>query len=180
MLRNYSTIGIVLARKNYGEADRVITLLTKDFGKIRVLAKGIRKTKSKKRGHLEVFSLVKISVSQIKGMGLMTEAQIIDSYENIRKDLTRISLAYYFMEVASKLLYDSETNEIFFNTLVEFLTRLKKETQMKKLKNEFLEKMLIFSGYLPQNKKDINLNKYLEEILERKVNSVAIGKKMLS
>jgi len=59
--KTYSSEGIILSRKNYGEADRILTVFSKNYGKVTLLAKGIRKLISKKRGHLEIFSEVKFS-----------------------------------------------------------------------------------------------------------------------
>ena len=72
--RSYSSDGIILSRKNYGEADRILIVLSKNFGKLSLLAKGIRKIKSKKRGHLEIFSKIKFSAVKGHGFDLMTEA----------------------------------------------------------------------------------------------------------
>ncbi|MFH1792345.1 MAG: DNA repair protein RecO, partial [Patescibacteria group bacterium] len=57
--RNYSTEAIILATKDYSEADRILVVYTKDFGKLSLIAKGVRKTTSKKRGHLEIFNYLK-------------------------------------------------------------------------------------------------------------------------
>ena len=71
-LRTYSSEGIVLSRKNYGEADRILVILSKNFGKLSLLAKGIRKIKSKKRGSLEIFCQIKFSAVNGHGFDIMT------------------------------------------------------------------------------------------------------------
>ena len=84
-IRTYSSEGIILARKNYSEADRILTCFSKSYGKISLLAKGIRKLKSKKRGHLEVFSHIKFSASRGHGMDIITEVETINTFS---KDYT--------------------------------------------------------------------------------------------
>src|SRR3990167_232676 len=93
--RNYTSEGIVLARKNYGEADRIIVIYSKHFGKLRLLAKGVRRPKSRKRGHIEVFSRLKFQVSRGKGMDLITEAEIIQNFSEIRKSLKKVTVAFF-------------------------------------------------------------------------------------
>src|ERR1700690_946462 len=95
----FSSEGIVLGRRNFGEADRILSIYSKDRGRISLIAKGIRRPKSKKRGHLEIFSLVRFQAIASRGIDLMTEADITDDFKAIRLSLPKVSLAYYFMEV---------------------------------------------------------------------------------
>lgn len=97
--RSYSDEGIVLARRNFGEADRILSIYTKNHGRISVIAKGIRKTTSKKRGHLEIFSYIKFQVADGRGIGILTEVETLNNFEIVRKDLKKVSLAYFFCEV---------------------------------------------------------------------------------
>ena len=91
---SYTSEGIVLARRNYGEADRILSVYSKDHGRIALMAKGIRRPKSRKRGHVEVFSHVKFQSISGRGIDLMTEAEIVDDFKEIRKSLKKVSLAY--------------------------------------------------------------------------------------
>ena len=87
--RNYSTEAIVLRTRDNKDADKIITLFTRDFGKQTVIAKGIKKLSSRKRGNLEVFNEVKTSVVNTKGMGIITEVQLLNSFENVRSSLQK-------------------------------------------------------------------------------------------
>ena len=78
-----------MARQNYSEADRILKLFTKHYGKVSIIAKGVRKPKSRKRGSLEVFGHIKFAASRGKNLDLMTEVEIIDSFELVRKSLKR-------------------------------------------------------------------------------------------
>ena len=99
---SYSDEGIVIRRKSFGEADRILTLYTKNHGRVYLIAKGVRKTASRKRGHIEIFNLIRFQAISGHGMDLMTEAEVIDDFVSVRKSLNKISLAYYFMEVIEK------------------------------------------------------------------------------
>jgi DNA repair protein RecO (recombination protein O) len=81
--RSYTSEGIVLARKNYGEADRIISVFSKDKGRIAFIAKGTRRPKSRKRGHIEIFNRVKFQAVTGRGLDIITEAEVIDDFKDI-------------------------------------------------------------------------------------------------
>lgn len=176
---SYTSEGIVLGRKNYGEADRIISVYSKNHGRLSLMAKGIRRPKSKKRGHLEIFSFLNFQALTGHGIDLMTEADITDDFGEIRKSLPKISLAYYFMEVIGKITHENEKNQELFDLILSSLNKLKNETKLKKLRYEFIEKLLTLMGYWPQGKKLVNPDEVLEEVIERQISSVRVGKRML-
>lgn len=177
--RTYSSEGIILSRKNYGEADRILVVFSKHFGKLTLLAKGIRKIKSKKRGHLEIFSKVKFSAVHGKGMDIITETETINDYAGVRSNLNKISLAYYFCEVVNKITHEDGNASSIYVLLSNALENLEVETELKKLRLKFIYDLLIEMGYWPENKKMTDADIVLEDVIERKLNSVRVGKKML-
>ena len=178
-LHSYSSEGIVLARRNYGEADRILSVYTKNHGRISLIAKGIRRPKSRKRGHLEIFSYIRFQAATGRGLDLMTEAEVIDDFKEIRKNLKKVSLAYYFCEVVGKITHEGETNERLFDLILENLEKLKSETELKKLRLDFILRLLILLGYWPTGKPLLDIDNKLEEVIERQINSVRVGKMML-
>lgn len=178
--RSYSSEAIVLARKNYSEADRIIVVYSKDYGKLSLIAKSVRKIKSRKRGSIEVFSHIRFSAAKTKGLGILTEAEIISSFPQIRKNLKRISVAYYFTEVVGRLTHEGQKNEKLFSLLLKYIRSLRKETMLKKLRERFIKDVVILLGYWPKGKLIKNPDLLLEEITERNINSVRVGKKLLS
>lgn len=176
--RNLSGSAIVLSRRNFGEADRIIKLYTQKHGKIGVIAKGVRKPQSRKRGHLEIFSHISFQAIG-SDLGILTEAVNNNSFEKIRKDLNKVSLAYYFCEVVEKITHDHEENRELFDFLRNFLIRLQTEKRLKSLRREFVTKLLMIMGYWPRDEKIPNPDHALSEVLEREISSVKIGKKML-
>ena len=177
--KGYSTQGIVLSRRNYHEADRRIKIFTKDYGKVVVLAKGVRRPKSRKRGSVEVFSKIRFSASRTKTFDIITETIPEDLYLSIRNNLRKMSLAYYFIEIIEKITSENEKHEVLYDLLVDFLERLKTETKLKKLRLEFIQKTLINLGFWPLGKELKNADGVLEDVLERKINSVRVGKAIL-
>lgn len=176
---NYSTEGIVLSRRNYGESDRILVVFSKKFGKLSLLAKGIRKIKSKKRGHLEIFSKIKFSAVSGRGMDIITEAETINDFSGVRINLNKITLAYYFCEVVNKITHEDGNPSVVFILLSLALEQLEQTTELKKHRLKFIYDLLIEMGYWPENKKMIDADIVLEDVLERKLSSVRVGKQML-
>ena len=175
----YSAEGIILARKNYSEADRILSVYTKPQGRISLIAKGVRRTGSRKRGHLEIFSYIKFSASRGKGIDLITEVETIDSFKDIRKDLKKVALAYYFMEVVGKATHEHEKNEELFELVLEYLNRLKISRSLKSLRLNFVLELLTVTGFWPRGKPLPDPDNFLEQITERQINSFRVGKKIL-
>jgi len=176
---SYTSEGIILRRLNYGEADRILTVFSRVYGKLTVLAKGVRKLTSKKRGHLEIFSWVKFSTKEARGFDLLTEVEILDNFDKIRKNLNKVTLAYYFCEVVNKITREGEKQATVYDLLFTALKQLESSKNLKILRKDFVTNLLVDLGYWPQGKKMVDVDIELESVLERKINSVRIGKKVL-
>ena len=99
--KDFRTTGYILKRTNYGEADRILNVIT-PRGKISVIAKGARKEKSKLAGGIEMFSLVELGVHRGRGeMGLITSARMKEYYGNLLKDLARVELSALILRKVS-------------------------------------------------------------------------------
>lgn len=173
---SYTSEGIVLARRNFGEADRILVLFSKTHGKVSLIAKGVRRPKSKKRGHVEVFNKISFQAIAGRGIDLITEAEVIEDFEDIRKNLKKISLAYYFSEVVGKITNDGEPHIDLYNLISNNLEELKMSTELKKLRLSFTLKLLVILGYWPAGQDLIDVDKKLEEVIERSLSSMRVGK----
>ena len=178
-IKNYSSKGIVLAKRNFSEADRIIVLYTENLGKLSLIAKGVRKLKSRKRGSLEVFNLISFSAAKTKGLDIITESQLEDAFSNVKKDLKKASLAYYFIEVIGRITKEGERNKRLFDHLLLSIRNLGKTKSLKDYKEDFIYKTLVILGYWPEGRKLINADSFLESVLEREVNSARVGKRVL-
>ncbi|HEX6977291.1 MAG TPA: DNA repair protein RecO [Patescibacteria group bacterium] len=179
-MRSYSSQGIILARRNYGEADRVLSVMTDNLGRISLLAKGVRRPKSRKRGHIEVFNLVKFQASEGRGLGLMTEAEVINDYNKLRQDLKKMSVAYFFSEVIGKITREGEPHKELFGLLKDYLEEICTSSNLRQLRSEFTRKALVSVGFWPEGKKMDNPDYILEDVTERKMSSVRVGRKITS
>jgi DNA repair protein RecO (recombination protein O) len=178
--RGYTSEGIVLTRRNFGEADRILSIYSKDHGRISLIAKGVRRPSSRKRGHIEVFNLVKFQAALGHGLDIMTEAEVTDDFKSIRGSLKKISLAYYFMEVVGRITHEGESNIELFNLILSSLTKLQTTKELKKLRLEFLRDTLVLLGYWPKGVAIPNPDEKLEEVTERQIYSERVGKRMIS
>jgi DNA repair protein RecO (recombination protein O) len=118
---------VVLRHSDYGEADRLLTLFTREQGKLRAIAKGVRKMQSRKAGHLEPFTQVALMLAQGHDLWIVTQAEAIESLQPLREDLTRLSYAGYVVELLDRFTYEEGQNWQLYNLLVETLKRLSAE-----------------------------------------------------
>jgi hypothetical protein len=90
--RVYKTEAIVLKRTNLGEADNIITLYTPNFGKIRAVAKGVRRPKSKLGGHLDLLTQSALLLAQGQNLDIITQAQSIESFLTLKSDISTLKI----------------------------------------------------------------------------------------
>lgn len=148
MIKQTITKGIVLARTNYQEADRIITILTNDQGKIRVLAKGVRKSKSKLAGGVELFSVAEIGFLQGRGdLSTLTTSRLVTHYEKIVKDINRTMMGYEFIKIVNEVTEEAAGNEYFdlLNATLEALNNPDIDAEIVQLWFEL--KLLGISGH---------------------------------
>ncbi len=120
----YHTKAIVLKRINYGEADRIITALSPDKGKISFIAKGVRRTKSKLAGGIELLSVSQISLVQGRGkLDTLVSSRLEDYFDNIISDYQRLDQAYWLLKNVDQLT-DSNTGNEYFSVTEQALRLL--------------------------------------------------------
>ncbi len=174
MIRNYRTEGIILKRTNFGEADRILTIFTKHYGKIKARAPGIRRTLSRKAAHLEAFNLSTLFLAQGKSLDILTEAQTINNFGKLRKNLNKVGTAYYLCELVDSLCPEKQENREVLELLKEKLKELEdKNENLDYLADDFANNLLWNLGYLQKTKRleGGELKNFIENILERKLRS---------
>jgi DNA repair protein RecO (recombination protein O) len=127
MFTHYRTQGIIFKKNDRGEADRLFVVYTKEFGKLELLAKAVRKIKSKLRSGLDVFYLSEVEFIQGKAQKTLTDAILLDGFKNLRKDLTRLAIARKVAEVFIGLVSGQEKDERLWRLLTETFKRLDAE-----------------------------------------------------
>ncbi|HUY85421.1 MAG TPA: DNA repair protein RecO [Candidatus Dormibacteraeota bacterium] len=113
-MKQIITRGIVLSRTDYGEADRILTLLTPDQGKLRLMARGVRKPKSRLAGGIELFSTADITFIRGRGeIGTLISARLIKYYSTIVQDIDRVQLGYELIKILNRATEDHPEAEYF-------------------------------------------------------------------
>jgi len=148
--RLYKTEGIILKRTDFGEADRLVTVYTPDYGKLRLLAKGIRKPTSRKAGHLELFTHSRLLIARGRELDIVTQAETVNAFRALREDLTRTSYAHYVAELLDQFTAERDKNRALFNLLLETLIRLCEENELDKAVRYYEIHLLTLAGYRPE------------------------------
>lgn len=178
----FTADAIVLKRRNVGEADRSLTLFTKHHGKISVLARGVRKISSKRAPHIEVFTRIIVTVHKGKRINSLTDVSPVESYNDIRTDLKRVSAAYYLCELVDGLLPEEQIHAEVFDLLATALTTLAhlSRARVDILRMRFAAALLTTLGYLEQGKEPPtgNIDAYVEQLLERKLKTVRLASQL--
>lgn len=150
------TKGIILGRFNYGEADRILTIITPDYGKIRVIAKGVRKEKSKLAGGIELFCVSHISyIPGKRDIGTLVSTRLATNFGAIVKDLHRTQLGYRVLQTIDKVTED-ECEGAFFDLVVETLQALDGDVDSNLTEAWFDVRLLRLLGHEPNVYTDTN------------------------
>jgi DNA repair protein RecO len=149
---------IVLSRTEFSEADRIITLLTPDTGKLRLVARGVRRAKSKLAGGIELFSISDITYmtgrSGQDSLGTLISARLETHYGNIVKDITRVQLGYELIKLLHKITED-EPEEDYFDLLQQGFAGLNGDLEVEVIRLWFLAQLLRLSGSSPNLATDV-------------------------
>ncbi len=145
--RTFRTEAIVLRRKDFGEADRLLTLFTPEIGKIRVLAKGIRKPRSRKAGHLELYTRSNLLLAKGRDMDIITQADTLDAYRPLREDLLRSTYGSYFIELLDRFTPDEAENKPLYDLLAQALGWLAEADDLALATRYYELQVLGMSGY---------------------------------
>ena len=149
--RSFRAEAVVLRHANWGEADRILTLYTREQGKLRAIAKGARKIRSRKAGHLEPFTHITLQLARSRELAIVTQVETIDSYLPLRDDLTRTGYASYVMELLDRFTYEQEGgNPSLYKLLVDTLARLCGTAEVWAVVRYYEMRLLDFLGFRPQ------------------------------
>jgi DNA repair protein RecO (recombination protein O) len=145
----YRDVGVVLRTHKLGEADRIITVLTKGRGKVRAVAKGVRKTKSRFGARLEPPTHGQFQFYEGRNLDTVTQVEAIDAFAEVRVDLDRLTRAVAMLEAADHLSLEGEPNEQLYTMLVRALRTLM-EHDSPLVVAGFFFKLLALEGFRPE------------------------------
>jgi DNA repair protein RecO (recombination protein O) len=160
----YHTEGFILSSRNVGEANKILTIYTREIGFVKALAQGVRLVKSKLRFALHDFSYTNIDLVRGKDIWRITSATPITSFPLLRREKNSLSIMAQVSKLIEKLCYVEQPNEIIFNKLIQSLYLLDVQ-YVEESKREALELYLVLNimsalGYIGDSK---ILSNYLED-----------------
>lgn len=148
----YKTEGIVIRTIDYGESHKIITLYTKEHGKLSLMARGAKKPKSRLSAISQLFTygLFLFFRSNPEKMGTLSQGERLKSFKAIRHDLVRTAYASYFAELVDKMMADDEHHPDLFPLLLTLFSQLDEGKDPAFLARLFELKMIVLGGYRPE------------------------------
>lgn len=146
----YRTEAIVLRRHDLGETDRILTLYTRDRGKVRAVAKGVRKPSSRKAGHVELFVRADMLLAEGRTLDVLTQVELVDAYLPLREDLLRAAYAAHFVELIDAFTEDADESRPLYQLLRDGLTWLTTTNDLQRTARTYELRLLDLAGYRPE------------------------------
>jgi DNA repair protein RecO (recombination protein O) len=162
--RLYRTEAIILRRADLGEADRLLTILTPRRGKLRVVAKGVRKPGSRKGGHVELFTRSALLIAKARNLDIVSQAETVETYRALREDLLRSTYAHYVVELLDRFTRDEEESAELYDLLADTLARLCNAASPALAARYYELRLLTLVGYQPRLFDCVNCGQLLREV----------------
>jgi DNA repair protein RecO (recombination protein O) len=144
---DYKYKGIILNKKDVGETDRIYTIYTFEMGKIRVLAKGVRKAQAKLAGYLEPITEAEIFIAKTKGLGKITGSIVSNNFLQIKSNIASMKQIFYVFKILEKIISEQNLDEKIYNLLQRYLEVMEDLSAEESLKNEN-KKNILTLGFL--------------------------------
>ena len=148
--RSLRVEAIVLRHNDWGEADRLLGIYTREMGKLRAIAKGVRKPRSRKAGHLEPFTRVSLLLAKGRDLWIITQAEAVNPYLTLRQDLLRVGYASYAVELLDRFTYEEGENPVLYRLLSDTLARLDSQAEPLVTIHYYEIRLLDLLGFRPQ------------------------------
>ena len=163
-MNQLQTKAIVLSRTDYGEADRIISVLTPEQGKLSLMARGVRRVKSKLAGGIELFSIAEISYINGRGqIGTLISARLVHYYSSIVKSIDRVQLGYELIKLLHRATEDQPEPEYFELLEAAFIVLDTPNISIDLIRLWFQAQLLRYAGHSPNLKTDTEGNKLVAD-----------------
>lgn len=160
--RTYRTSGVVLRQYPLGEADRIVSILTPDLGKVRAVAKGVRRPNGRLRGHLDLTNVIDFAAAYGRNLDVITEAALRDDHPDSRMDLTRLSHSIYVCEIADLFSQERSPSRALFLLVKETLEALGEADDPWLVGRWYEQRVLDVTGFRPQLEHCVECDSTLE------------------
>ncbi|MBF6614687.1 MAG: DNA repair protein RecO [Chloroflexi bacterium] len=146
----YKSEAVIIRRSDLGEADKILTIFTPNFGKLRVVAKGVRKVTSRLAGHVELFTRSQMLLAKARNLDIVTQSETVDAYRPLHDDLSRIAHASYAAEMLDALTPDALEHYPVYKLFVETLALVSDDPAPDRVLRWFEMQILGYMGYAPE------------------------------
>ena len=148
--RSFRASAVVLRHGDWAEADRILTLYTREQGMVRAVAKGVRKMTSRKAGHLQPFTQITVQLARGRDLLIVTQVETVNAFLSLHDNLEKTSYAAYIVELLLRFSYEEEGgNPNIFRLLTETLDRLEKEDESWLVIRYYEMRLLDAVGFRP-------------------------------
>lgn len=145
-----STDGLIIREQQTGEDDRLVTILTRDYGILRAFVRGAKRIRSKSQSATQLFAYGKYSIYRGKDAYSIDEAQPVEIFFDLRNDIASLSLAQYFCELAGELAPVEDDADEYLRLVLNALHMLSKNKRPHAQLKAIVElRMMTLSGYMP-------------------------------
>ncbi len=174
MSRTLKTEGIVLKKKNLPTQDVIVTLFTHDIGRMRILAKGVKKISSKRLPHLQTGNIIKAVIYNSEKKLYLQETSLISGLSQIKKDPKKLSFVYFYFHLIDRLLPENQQELEIYKATKRFLIDLSKSATTLPLLEKHLNILLKKLGYISRKSSLEELHRLAEELINEKVPLIII------
>lgn len=147
MNKHFNTKGVIIRKTDFNEADRIVTVLTADDGKIDCIAKGARRNKSRFCGRLDLFSHVSMTCFRGKSLHSVVETELIDAFGDT-KDLDAHRTLFYLSEFTQRVIQNDQQIDGVYPLILETFSHVQRGKKLDTALHSYLIKLLTFSGFL--------------------------------
>ena len=148
--RTYRAVGLTLRKRLAGEADVIATMLTREHGKLDVLARGARRLTSKLMGHFEPLTLLRVAVARGRTLDVISEAEVITAFQSVKTGYQTTARALYVAELVDGFSAESNANPALFDLTLQTLNAIAEQPMSDLPLRHFDLRLLDLSGFLPE------------------------------
>ena len=148
--RTYRCEAVILSYTTLGEADLLVTMHTRDQGKVRAVAKGARRSTSKLVGHLEPLTVVKMSMAHGRNMDIIAQAEVVEGFATLKENLTAVTKGLYLAELVDGFGAEASPNPALFQLMIDSLRAVEADPESDMPLRFFEFHLLQVSGLMPE------------------------------
>jgi len=175
MIRSLKTEGIILGKKSLLNRDYLVTIFSKDMGKLKVFAKGIKKITSRRLSHIETGNLIHAMVSVKADRYYLQETTLISGFAKVKNNPKRIGHLYEYFYILERLLPENQKENSLYCLTVNFLVELSNNQDFSEINlTNYINMMMQKLGYSRDNLSSFELKRLIEEIISEQLPSYVI------